>query len=104
MELGAVFSVMIPLSKASSKDSKVADGCKVPGMVESESVPGWACWGVSAATTGWSCVVSICRDCGGDRDWLAGIAKVVKDQGTLYDPKRGRWAQLCKYTGNNQGK
>jgi len=64
--LGTTFSVMMPLSKASSKDSKVVDGCSLVDTAEPERVPGWAGWGVSSATGGSSCVVWMGAGCGGD--------------------------------------
>ena len=75
--LRVAFSGMGPLSKASGNDSMVADGCKPPGMGESGRVPPWGCSGVSAAVTisGWSFVVSVTGDCGGDICGLVGIAK-----------------------------
>jgi hypothetical protein len=85
--LGAAFSVMISLPKASSIDSKVADRCKFVDTVEPESLPGWDCSGVSAATDGPSCVVSIRGGCEGDGGGLAGIAKVGEGQGILYGPR-----------------
>ena len=79
--LGTTFSDMMPLSKASSKDSKVADRCKPADMAGLESGPGWGCWGVSALTGGPSCVVSRCGASGEDGDGFADIAKVRRGQG-----------------------
>jgi hypothetical protein len=73
--IGTVFSAMVPSPKASSMDSKEGDRCKPVAMAESKSIPGSACWGVSAATGNPSCVLSMCTSCGDGRVGLAGIAE-----------------------------
>jgi len=85
------------LSEASFKDPKVADRRKPADTTEVESVSGtgWVGWGVSAATGGPPCAVSMGGGCGRDGDGLVDIAKGRRDHrpGGLHTTlgRRARW-------------